>query len=467
MARCLICLIFLLGAISASAQTPDPAAGLTVEQVKAMIRSVELDAHTRTAINAVTNNDIKSVALNRDKLAATDDLFSFKLDTKGITDQEGSGRCWMFAGANLMRQEVSKKFDLDEFEFSESYFAFYDLLEKSNVFLEYVIATRDRDIQDRELVKHLEDPIGDGGYWGFFSTLMQKYGVVPKNAMTETKSSANTGTMQRILAMLMRRDAARLRTLGAEGASVEALRTEKTRMLGDVTRLLVINYGVPPQSFEWRTADSTDKVSDPEIYTPQEFFKEVVDIDLSDFVSLANYPIHEFNKNYSIQTMQPMADKPDVTLVNVDAKTLKDITLKALLDSNRIWFGCDVGQESFGKKGLLLDDMYNYEELFGIELGMNKEERLDYRDQSSNHAMVFVGVDVVNGKPRKWLVENSWGKERGDGGLFTMSDEWFDEYVLNVIVPSRYLTKELQRIANETPTPLPIWDPVWQQVELK
>ncbi len=449
------------------AQSSDPQAGLSVEQVRSLIQSVELDARTRTAMNAVTSNDIKSIAMNRDVLAASDDIFSFKLETKGITDQEGSGRCWMFAGANLMRQDVSAKYDLDEFEFSESYFAFHDLLEKSNVFLEYIIATRDRDIQDRELVKHLEDPIGDGGYWGFFANLMQKYGVVPKNAMSETRSSANTGTMQRILAMLMRRDAAHLRTLGAEGRSLEELRAEKARMLKDVTRLLVINYGVPPTEFEWRTTDSTGRASDPETFTPQEFFRNVVDVDLADFVSLANYPIHPFSKNYSIQSMQPMADKNDVTFVNIDAATMKDITLKALMDSNRIWFACDVGHESYSKKGLLIEGMYNYEELFGIELGMSKEVRLDYRDQSANHAMVLVGVDVVDGKPRKWLVENSWGKERGDGGLFTMSDEWFDEYVLNVIIPSRYLPKELLRISKEPPTPLPIWDPVWDRLELR
>jgi bleomycin hydrolase len=425
-----------------------------------------MDGRTRTAMNAVTNNDIKTLALNRDVLAVNDDIFSFKLPTKGITDQESSGRCWMFAGLNLMRQKVIKKYSLDDFELSQSYLAFWDLLEKSNVFLEYIIDTRDRDILDRELDKYLDDPIGDGGYWGYVVNIVDKYGVVPKKVMAETHSSANTGRMQSILTTLLRRDAAVLRSHAAEGKSADELRAEKPAMLQDVMRVLVINYGMPPANFEWRTTDSTGLASDPVVYTPQEFYRDVIGVDLSDYVSLASYPIHPFGKNYVISTTKSMADKSDITFVNVDVQQMKSLVLKTLLDSNRVWFGCDVGHESYSKKGLLVKGVYDYDELFGVKLDMTKTERLDYRDESSNHAMVLSGVDIVDGKPRKWLVENSWGKDPGDDGFFTMSDDWFDEYVLNVIIPKKYLPADIMAITKEKPTPLPIWDPAWKSLGL-
>ncbi len=444
----------------------EPSKGLSQTQVKELLNSIEMDAPTRAAMNAVTNNDIKDLALNREIVAQSDDIYSFKLPSEDVTDQESSGRCWMFAGLNLLRPTVIKKCDLDEFELSQSYLAFWDLLEKSNVFLEYVIDTRDRDIQDRELVKQLEEPIGDGGYWGYVVNIVEKYGVVPKKFMGETRSSANTGRMTYILTALLRRDAATLRANAKAGKSEDDLRQEKLQMLKDVMRVLVINYGMPPAEFEWRTADSTGKVSAPVTFTPQKFYTEVIGVDLTEYVSLASYPIHPFGQNYSIATSRSMADKSEVTFVNIEADLMKSLVLKALLDSNRIWFGCDMGHETNSKKGLLVKGLYNYEELFGVKLDMTKAERLDYRSEASNHAMVFEGVDIVDGKPRKWLVQNSWGKDAGDDGFFAMSDEWFNEYVLNVIIPKKYLPADLQKVAKQTPTPLPVWDPVWKSLGL-
>ncbi|MBL0060816.1 MAG: C1 family peptidase [bacterium] len=466
MYRFSVILILICVTCASSVSAAEPPKGLTQFQVKELLNSIEMDAPTRAAMNAVTNNDIKDLALNREIVAQNDDIYSFKLPSESATDQESSGRCWMFAGLNLLRPSVIKKCDLDEFELSQSYLAFWDLLEKSNVFLEYIIETRDRDIQDRELVKQLDEPIGDGGYWGYVVNIIEKYGVVPKKFMGETRSSANTGRMTYVLTTLLRRDAASLRAHAKAGKSDVDLRLQKLQMLKDVMRVLVINYGLPPAQFEWRTADSTGKVSDPITYTPQKFYTDVIGVDLTEYVSLASYPTHPFGQNYSINTSRSMADKSEVTFVNIEADQMKSLVLKALLDSNRIWFGCDVGHEANGKKGLLVKGLYNYEELFGVKLDMTKEERLDYRSETSNHAMVFEGVDIVDRKPRKWLVQNSWGKDVGDDGFFAMSDDWFNEYVLNVIIPKKYLPAEILNVTKQAPTPLPVWDPVWKSLGL-
>ncbi|MFH1010738.1 MAG: C1 family peptidase, partial [bacterium] len=367
-------------------------------------------------------------------------------------------------GLNLLRQEVVKKFELDDFEFSQSYLAFWDKLEKSNVFLEFMIETRDRDLLDREVHHMLDGPIGDGGYWGYVAGIVEKYGVLPKSFMGETRSSSATGRMNYILETVLRRDALRLRTLAAEGKSVADLRLEKTNMLKDIFRVLVINYGMPPKEFVWRTVDKDGKASEPITYTPQRFYKEVIGVDLSQFVSLANYPIHPFNRRYGINLTRGMADKSDISFVNIQYSDMKSYALKALLDSQRVWFGCDMGHGVHGKKGLMAKELYDYEELFGVPLAMTKTERLDYRHSANNHAMVFVGVDVIDGKPHKWLVENSWGDERGDKGFFTMTDDWFDEYVFDVVIPKKYLPEDVLAILEQPPVMLPVWDPSWQSL---
>ncbi len=442
----------------------DSAAGLSDTQLKELRASLKMDAATHAAMNAVSNNDIKDLALNRDIVISNDDLFSFSLPTKGVTDQENTGRCWMFAGLNTMRQSVIKKYKLDDFELSQSYLAFYDKLEKANVFLEFIIATPDRDLLDREVDVMLEDPVGDGGYWGYVTNIIQKYGVVPKKFMQESHTSSNTGRLNSLLTKLLRRDASVLRTMAAAKKGAPELRHEKMKMLKDVYRVLVINYGEPPETFAWRVEDdSTKKVSDPVTYTPQQFYHDVIATDLSDYVTLTNYPNHKYNTNFSVNLTQSMADLPEMTFVNIDMPQMKACALAALLDSNRVWFGCDVGPDVNSKKGLMATGLYNYEDLLGVKLDMSKQDRLDYRS-SSNHAMVLVGVDIMNGKPVKWKVENSWGKDSGDGGFFTMSDEWFDEYVLNVVVPSKYIPADVLALTKQKPTPLPVWDPMWQDM---
>jgi bleomycin hydrolase len=464
MKRLIPAIIVLCVLTAFAALAADPQGGLTSEQIKTLMQSVQMDAPTRAAMNAVTNNDIRDLILNREITASNDDVFSFSLPTKGITDQENSGRCWMFAGLNVMRQEVIKRYKLEDFELSQSYMAFYDRLEKSNVFLEFVIETRSRDLLDREVDHMLDDPVSDGGYWGYVVGLVEKYGVLPKKFMGETKSSSDTERMDKVFHSLMRRDAARLREMAAAGKSVTALRAEKLNMLKDVTRLLVINYGQPPTEFLWRVVSDSGFVTESKTYTPQQFYSEVVGVNLSDFVSLADFPVHPYAKHYSVQLTKAMADKPDIDFVNVDMKRMKEIALAALLDSQRVWFGCDMGFDVSGKKGLMIKGLVDYESLFGVPLAMTKTQRLNYRHSSSNHSMVLVGVDIVDGKPHRWRVENSWGDERGDKGFFTMSDEWFDEYVLNVIVPKKYVPQDLLAVLQQPPTPLPVWDPAWQQL---
>ncbi|MFQ5869126.1 MAG: aminopeptidase C [Candidatus Zixiibacteriota bacterium] len=439
--------------------------GIARDDIERFQESFKPDPATRAVMNAVTNNDVKKLALNREMLTAHNNLFNHRIKTKGITNQKSSGRCWLFAGLNIMRPKVIKELKLNDFEFSQNYLFFWDKMEKANTFLEGIIETRDRDPMDRELQILLKSPFPDGGYWFYVVDLIDKYGVVPKSIMPETENSENTGMMDRLICRKLRQDAALLRRMSDQGTSTKKLRAKKKEMLEEIYKLLVINLGTPPTEFEWRYEDRDTVVSELRTYTPQSFFKEVVNMNLKDYVSLFNCPTRPTGKLYQIRMTRNVYDREDMTFINIKNERLKEYTLHSVLSDDPVWFGCDVGKEDSYEHGIMSPGIYDYESLYGVDFHLTKEERILYWDSVPTHAMVFIGVDTLQGRPLKWLVENSWGTGRGDDGLWTMYDQWFDQYVYNVIIHHKYLPKEVLAILKTRPEVLPPWDPMYSIIK--
>ena len=434
--------------------------GLTSDVIREVCQSFKLDATTRALMNALTNNDIKKLTLNRQKYVAHDNLFNHKIKTKGITNQKSSGRCWLFAGLNIMRPKVIEKYDLKEFEFSQSYLFFWDKFEKANTFLELIIETRDRDPLDRELQMILKSPFSDGGLWIYVVELIEKYGVVPKSVMPESEQTNKTAMMDRLVSRKLRQDAAILREMSQDGATLGELRERKVEMLKEVYRMLALNFGVPPTEFQWRYESKDTVVSEVKTYTPQNFFKKVVDVDLRDYVPIYNHTLHPYNKLYQMRLARNIYDRPDNIFINLDTKQMGEFALKQLLDNQPVYFACDVGKENNSEYGIMAPEIYDYETFYGMDFSMSKADKFRYRESHSTHAMVFVGVDTLEGKPTKWLVENSWGDKKGDKGYWTMYDDWFDEYVYKVIINKKYLPKPVLDILKTEPIVLPPWDPM-------
>jgi bleomycin hydrolase len=456
-ATALVALCVMLAAPCAFAQK---SAGLTPEVLAQLEASFKLDERTRALMNAVSNNDAKSLALNRELYNGHDDVFNCKVDVKGITDQAMSGRCWLFAGLNIMRPAVMKKYNLEDFEFSQSHLFFWDKLEKANFFLEAAIETRDRSLDDRELQVLTKDPIPDGGWWSFVVDLIEKYGVVPKGVMPETNYTKNTGMMNSLLAKLMRRDAAELRAMAAKGSKVPALEARKVEMLKDVYRLLVMNFGLPPQSFTWRYEDKDKKVHEA-TFTPQSFYKDAVGVDLRDYVAIFDHPAKPYGKHYSLKYDRDMADAPDMDFINMKIQDVKPFVLKALFAGEPVWFAADAGAENDKKDGIFALGMYDYRSLLGVNLDLSKADRVLYFESSPNHAMVFVGADTLGGGGvRQWRVENSWGTDVGVKGYWTMYDDWFDQYVYGVILEKAYVPADVLAILSTKAEVLPAWDPM-------
>jgi len=438
---------------------------LTTEIIDKIHSSFEMDAHTRAMYNSITNNDISSLALNRDVLRRHNEIFSHKIDSKGITNQKKSGRCWLFAGLNILRQKVIKNHNLESFEFSQNCLAFWDKLEKANCFLENMIEFADRDILDREMEFLLRKPIPDGGYWENVVNLVEKYGAVPKEIMPETNSSGNTGLMNTLISRKLRSDAVKLRDMHKQRRSLKKLRAEKTKMLTQVYKMLVLNLGEPPTEFQWRFEDANSVVSETHTYSPKSFCKEFVGVDLREYVDIFNDPSKEYGRHYSIRLTRNIRDGDDAHFANVKMQVLKDIAVKAVLDDEPLWFSCDVGKDQSREHGIMAMGMFDYDSIYRTDMTMTKAQRSLFRESVPSHAMVFVGIDVQNDKPTKWLVENSWGDEKGSEGLWTLYDTWFDTNVYSIIVKKKYVPKEILKIYEQPPIVLPPWDPTYSFVQ--
>jgi len=465
--------------------------GLSPAMVDAIRNAYQMDTHGRAMYNAVTNNSIAKLAVNRDILREHNEIFSHKIKTRGITNQKSSGRCWLFASLNAFRPIVIEQYDLDKFEFSQNYLAFWDKMEKANTFLEFVIELRDRDPLDRELSEILRHPIGDGGYWKYAVDLINKYGAVPKEIMPETNSSGSTGYMNKVLKRKLRSAAAKLRAMHEGGKSVKELRAEKEAVMSDVYKILVMNLGEPPTEFEWRIeikdttdtdvddgeneeddADDNDDNGDEDDdndkhdkiilagqYTPQSFFKEVVGVDLSQYVNIFNNPTQEYNNHFLAVRTRNMYDSDDLEYVSVEIDKLKEIAVKSILNDDPVVFSCDVGHDQYGKDGIMAVNVYDYESIFNTDLSMSKADMCNYFESTSNHMMLITGVDIKDDKPVKWLVENSWGTDRGSKGYWTMYNDWFDAYVYSIIVKKEYVPDEILKLYDKEPIILPVWDP--------
>lgn len=435
--------------------------GLSGDVIEEIRGSFEMDAHTRAMYNAITNSDISSLALNRDILREHNELFSHKIKTKGITNQKSSGRCWLFAGLNVLRPATIERHKLKEFELSQNYLMFWDKLEKANCFLENIIEFRKRDMMDREMEFVLRNPIPDGGYWENVVNLVEKYWVVPSGIMPETNSSGSTGSMNKLIGRKLRADAAKLREMSKAKKSVKKLRAEKTKMLGEVYKMLAMNLGEPVKEFEWRFEDSNSVVSDVNTYTPKQFFEQFIAVDMKEYVDVFNDPSKEYGKHYSINLTRNIRDGDDNHFANVKVEVLKEIAAKAVLDDEPVWFGCDVGKDQSREHGIMAMGMFDYDSIYGTDMSMSKAERSLFRESVPNHAMVFVGVDMRDEKPAKWLVENSWGKDKGSEGLWTLYDTWFDTNVYSVIVKKKYVPEEVLKIFEQPAEKRPPWDPAW------
>ena len=461
MKKYLLCLVALLMSVAGvMAQTKN---GGISEDMLGRIRQGYTGTPEQKAVkNALASNSIAALAVNSENLSMIDTHFSHQVKTKGITDQKSSGRCWLFTGLNVLRAKMITKYDLPEFEFSQNYNSFYDLLEKSNLFLQAIIDTRNLPMDDRKVDWLMKNPIGDGGQFTGVSNLIMKYGVVPKAAMPETFQSNNTGQMTMILKWKLREFALELREMKSA-----KLVERKEVMLTEIYRILVECLGVPPTEFEWTRYNKEGKVVSVKKYTPKGFYNEFIGEDLeNNYVMIMNDPTREYGKVYEIEYDRHVYDGENWLYINLPIERVKELAIASIKDNTAMYFSCDVGKFSNSKKGTLDINNMDYESLFRTKFPMDKKQRIQTYSSGSSHAMTLIAVDLDEaGKPRKWMVENSWGVASGYKGNLIMTDKWFEEYMFRVVLEKKYVPADVLKMLEQKPVLLPAWDPMFAPEE--
>lgn len=419
----------------------------------------------KIAARAAQENGIFKASQNLQTKIDLDPTFSIEIDTGKVANQKQSGRCWMFSSLNTMRHSIQKNFKIKDFELSQNYTNFWDKFEKSNWFFENVIATADKDLGDRKVSFLFATPQQDGGQWDMLCGIIEKYGIVPKSVYPETANATNSSALNDTLNTLLRKDGLELRKLVQDGKSEDEVQARKEEMLNDVFRILATSLGVPPKKFNFEYRDDDKNYHIDRDITPKEFFDKYVGMDLANHISTINAPTNDkpFHKVFSVEYLGNVEGGRQVRHLNLKVDEMKDLIIKQLKSGEVVWFGSNVVKDSERRAGLLDTNLYRRDELFDTDFSMTKAEKLDSGESMMDHAMVITGVDIVDGKPTKWKIENSWGEKPGFKGYFVMSDKWFDSFVYQAVINKKFLPDDLKKAYDEgkkNPIQLLPWDPM-------
>ena len=437
----------------------EKAQSITPELLKKFKKDFEKDKVACVMKNAASNTPLSQLVYVTSSKVGNSHQFSIDIKTMKATNQKSSGRCWIFAATNLLREIVGKKINVSNFELSQNYLAFYDKLEKINYALETVIDLCNRDSDDRTLKHIISYPVGDGGQWDMFKSLVKKYGVVPKNVMDETYGSSNTRESDMLINNMIRKFASIACKLKKDGKD-EEIKALKDKYLEDLYRLLVISFGEPVEKFDFEYVDKDDKYHLVKNLTPLKFYEKFIGVDIDNYVSLINSPTSDkpFYETFTVDYVGNVIGGNDIHYLNLPMEELKESVLKSLKDGEIVWFGSDCGKFSNRDEGLWDPEQYDYKLSLGLDILMNKADMLDYSHSAMNHAMVITGVNLEKDKPNKWKIENSWGPEVGKSGYYTATDKWFDLFVYQVVVNKKYLTEEQKKCLEKKPHHLNPWD---------
>lgn len=417
----------------------------------------EADKPAQVLHAALAKTDMADLAYVPEAGAKLKGAFSVEVKTHGITAQQKSGRCWLFAALNILREKVAEKCSLEHFELSQNYLSFYDKLEKANNFLEMVIEHADEPVKG-QLMQYVLRGMTDGGYWSEAVDIIEKYGVVPKQVQPETYQSEHTARFVAAINRLLRRDAMELRELVKAGKDPYA---RKQQMMAEVYKAQCIAFGQPVTKFDFAYRDKDGNYHEDRGLMPKAFYQKYVDVSLRDYTPIINEPTFDKPLDTPIQfhAVENMTGR-DMKALNLTQEALEELCVKQLKAGQAIWFACDAGAFGARKEGVWDPDSVKYEALLGdFSTAMPKGKRLEYNSSSANHAMLLTGVHFdAAGRPDRWKIENSWGEEVGDKGYFVCSESYFKEYVYEAVIDRKHFTPEQLALLEKEPVIINAWD---------
>ncbi len=455
----LACLCLAMGA-----QAQKKEGGISNKMLSEMQKEQKLTAGDKALMNAIAANAIDDLATNHQNAGALDTHFSIETKKQSITNQQQSGRCWMFSGMNVLRGDYLLRTDSVQVEFSQAYLFFYDQLEKANLMLQGCIDTGSKLIDDQRVQFFFHHPVSDGGTFCGVADLAEKYGLVPREAMAESFASDNTSKARQLISSKLREFGLQLREMVQKGKKPASIEKAKTRMLCQVYHMLQYTIGEPPEKFTY-TFRSTkgNAVGEAREFTPQTFYKEVVGRQLNGtFIMVMNDPRRPYYKTYEVELDRHTYDGHNWKYVNLPMDDIEEMAIATLRAGHKLYSSYDVGKQLDRKRGYCDTENFDYGSLFGTTFGMNKAERIETFDSGSTHAMTLCAVDLdKKGRAVKWKVENSWGADWGQKGCLIMSNRWFREYMFRLVVPNEYVPEKVMKAWQTQPVMVMPEDPLF------
>lgn len=434
---------------------------LSCELFSELEKSYKEDKKNDVIRHALIKNPIVDVVYDNKNEIDTTFIFSNEVKTLPVCNQKASGRCWIFAGLNVLREIIAKKLNLRNFELSQNYIALCDKLEKANYALTSIIDLIDNEPNERVLMHILTNGVGDGGQWDMFRNLVVKYGILPKNNFNETYQSSNTMESNHLLNTYIRKFASEAKKLANENRKNE-IHALKKEYLKNIYNLLTNSFGLPVEKFDFEYYDKDDKYHLEKDLTPKSFFEKYIGNEIDEYVSIINSPTKDkpFNKVYTIAYLNNVVEGKLIKHLNLPMERIKELVEKQIDDNNIVWFGSDVSFYRNRITGLWDDLSFDYVSAFNIDYKFNKEDMLDFHASVMNHAMCLTGYNKKDGKTNRYKVENSWGEDVGNKGYFIMSSSWFDSFVYQAVILKKYLNEEEIDAYNKEPAVLDPWDPM-------
>lgn len=374
--------------------------------------------------------DVYDKLINDDIVNSVDRKFNIEVKNDIIYNQKGSFTCWIFAGINMLRNELSNIFPKERLNFSVNYISFYDRYEKMNLLYDRIIS---EDFEYSQIKYLLFDYINTCGDFSSFKYLIKKYGIVLEHQMSLIENNYIPNDINELLKEKIISD---IEILFNNKNNLNVLKELKEKMMNENCEILCNIFGRPPLDFDAKILNINEKC------TPLEFSNKYVDDILDNYINVISLSNKDCNKKYRLDFNVPNLN--NTQYLNLDIDTVKKCIVEHLKDGKMVWFGCSyrfMSTSLKNKNGILFSSLYDFKKIGISKISKSIAEKYNFLNY--DHAMLFTGVNIVDEKIKSWKVLNSFGIENNYNGYFIMDNDFFDENVFMFALHKKYLPKNL------------------------
>ena len=432
---------------------------ITLKDIQEFSKEYNDNPNNKIIENAITTNGLENACLDRDIIRENQPVFNIELPDTKRYDQKESWKCWIYAGFNMIQYNMADNLNMDlmNFELSSNYIAFFDKLEKANNVYENIInlSVENTTLEYIKQERLLKDCVTEAGFYEWFASIIKKYGIVPYSYMPNPKEGEDGEKISRIFREKVKKDVISLIEEKKQGKNEEELRNlTKTYAKQNYIFLSKI-LGEPPMTFDLEYKDKNGTYISQKQITPIDFKIQYLTLNLDDFVSIANTPMYnkEYNKVYRLKHFGNVYKNSYRQFLNLPIEDLKRCAVKQLKDGMPVYISLDIANKYvYEKQGILDTRIYNYEKALDMH-SLDKREGLDLSEFHSSHSMAITGVNIVNEHIERWKVEDSYGagSDEKPNGYYTMNDNYFDKFTMDIIINKKYLTEEQRKMLDQEP----------------